>query len=79
MKKGVVESFTDMDAFKIYFGWYAFTVLAWAVLPGKKVEGVELRNGGKLTYPMNGEWIREKGGSEREGFSSIRDGRGRIR
>lgn len=55
MGEGVLDSFKDTTAWAIYFGWYASTVLCWLVLPGKRVEGGELRTGGKLGYKMNGE------------------------
>ncbi|PWN18822.1 putative ERG24-C-14 sterol reductase [Microstroma glucosiphilum] len=53
MLEGVVKSCFDWKAWAIYFGWYAFTVLAWAVLPGPWVEGTELRTGVKLKYKIN--------------------------
>lgn len=56
MLEGVVKSCFDWKAWAIYFGWYAFTVLAWAVLPGPWAEGTELRTGVKLKYKINGEW-----------------------
>ncbi|EPQ31037.1 uncharacterized protein PFL1_01226 [Pseudozyma flocculosa PF-1] len=52
-KQGLVDSFLDGTAWAIYFGWYAFTVLAWAVLPGRWEEGSELRIGGRLDYKIN--------------------------
>ncbi|PWN50038.1 putative ERG24-C-14 sterol reductase [Violaceomyces palustris] len=53
LKYGVLDSFKDLDAWLIYFGWYAFTVLAWAILPGKWERGSELRIGGRLEYKIN--------------------------
>lgn len=47
------SSLVSAEASLVYCAWYAFTVLCWAVLPGKMVEGGELRNGEKVTYPMN--------------------------
>jgi delta14-sterol reductase len=47
-------SLWDTQAFVMYLGWYAFCVVAWAVLPGDWVEGVELRSGGKKQYKING-------------------------
>ncbi|QRV92119.1 C-14 sterol reductase ERG24 [Ceratobasidium sp. AG-Ba] len=46
-------SLFDAKATIAYFAWYAFTVVAWAVLPGDWVEGVELRNGGRISYKIN--------------------------
>ncbi|KAN0065943.1 erg24, C-14 sterol reductase [Thecaphora frezii] len=53
LSAGVAASLTDTTAWAIYFGWYAFTVVAWAVLPGRWEEGSELRIGGRLTYKIN--------------------------
>jgi len=44
----------DTQAALIYFGWYAFCVTAWAVIPGDTVEGTTLRTGEKKTYKING-------------------------
>ena len=49
------ELLLDRRGYEIYFGWYAFTVLCWAVLPGKWIDGGALRNGQRLTYKINGE------------------------
>lgn len=53
MGQGIVDSFKDYQGWAIYFGWYAFTVLCWAVLPGGSKEGLSLRTGEKLTYKIN--------------------------
>ncbi|KAE8215197.1 hypothetical protein CF327_g1493 [Tilletia walkeri] len=53
MKQGILETFKDTTGWTLYFSWYAFTVLAWAVLPGKWVPGVVLRTGEKLEYKIN--------------------------
>ncbi|PWN32829.1 putative ERG24-C-14 sterol reductase [Meira miltonrushii] len=50
---GVKESFLDWQAWAVYFGWYAFCIVAWAVLPGQQVQGTELRTGKKLEYKIN--------------------------
>lgn len=55
MSAGVANSFLDGQGWAIYFAWYAFTVLAWAVVPGPWIEGAELRTGHKLKYKINGE------------------------
>ena len=48
------KSLWDTEAFLVYFGWYAFCIVAWAILPGDWVEGLPLRNGGKKKYKING-------------------------
>lgn len=48
------DACTDSTAWLVYFGWYAYTVLAWFVLPGKWVEGLPLRTGERLKYKVNG-------------------------
>lgn len=53
MVAGVKNSLFDGQAWAIYFGWYAFCVAAWALIPGQELEGTELRTGGKLTYKIN--------------------------
>lgn len=47
------KSLWDTQAALIYLGWYAFCVLAWAILPGDWVEGSQLRDGGKKLYKIN--------------------------
>ncbi|KAF8920411.1 ERG4/ERG24 ergosterol biosynthesis protein [Mucidula mucida] len=47
------KSLWDTQASLIYLGWYAFCVLAWAILPGDLVEGGTLRTGGKKKYKIN--------------------------
>jgi delta14-sterol reductase len=44
----------DTEAAVAYLAWYAFCVIAWAVLPGDQVTGTQLRNGGRKTYRING-------------------------
>lgn len=48
------KSLWSWQATGVYCAWYAWTVVCWALLPGKDLEGVELRNGKKLTYTHNG-------------------------
>ncbi|KAF9052515.1 ERG4/ERG24 ergosterol biosynthesis protein [Hymenopellis radicata] len=43
----------DTEASLIYLGWYAFCVVAWAILPGEQVEGGVLRTGDKKKYKLN--------------------------
>ena len=44
----------DPKAFSIYYSWYAFCLVAWAVLPGDWVQGIQLRNGKYQQYKING-------------------------
>ncbi|KDQ09928.1 hypothetical protein BOTBODRAFT_58446 [Botryobasidium botryosum FD-172 SS1] len=46
-------SLWDTEATLAYLAWFAFTVVAWAVLPGDWVPGTELRNGEKKLYKIN--------------------------
>lgn len=48
------KSLWDTEATLIYFAWYFFCVLAWAVLPGDRVLGTTLRTGEKKQYKING-------------------------
>ncbi|TDL15390.1 ERG4/ERG24 ergosterol biosynthesis protein [Rickenella mellea] len=43
----------DTEAAVAYLGWYTFCVLAWFILPGDWVEGVQLRTGGNKSYKIN--------------------------
>lgn len=47
----------SLNGLYVYSAWYFFTVLCWFILPGKLVEGSEMRNGKKLTYKMNGKFL----------------------
>jgi delta14-sterol reductase len=44
----------DLKAFAIYYSWYAFCLVAWAVLPGDWVQGTKLRDGKHQKYKING-------------------------
>ncbi|CCG85106.1 protein of unknown function [Taphrina deformans PYCC 5710] len=44
----------SVTALTIYFNWFTLLVFLWYILPGKVVQGTELRNGDRLTYKMNG-------------------------
>ncbi|TCD64525.1 erg24, C-14 sterol reductase [Steccherinum ochraceum] len=46
-------SLFDAKGASYYFGWYAFCVVAWMLLPGDWVEGTVLRTGGKQVYKIN--------------------------
>jgi delta14-sterol reductase len=48
------ESLWSWEAAGVYLAWYFWTVACALALPGKEIEGVELRNGKKLKYTMNG-------------------------
>ncbi|KAI0304409.1 ergosterol biosynthesis ERG4/ERG24 [Multifurca ochricompacta] len=43
----------DPEAFALYYSWYTFCLLAWAVLPGDWVRGTQLRNGKYQQYKIN--------------------------
>ncbi len=36
MGQGIIDSFSDLQGWTIYFAWYAFTVLAWAIIPERR-------------------------------------------
>jgi Delta14-sterol reductase len=44
----------DPEGFAVYFGWYAFCILSWVILPGDWVEGLPTRTGQKIKYKING-------------------------
>ncbi|THH31180.1 hypothetical protein EUX98_g2997 [Antrodiella citrinella] len=46
-------SLFDAEATGLYFAWYAFCVVAWALLPGDWVEGSTMRSGEKKSYKIN--------------------------
>lgn len=48
------KSLWSTEAMLVYLAWYAWCVVCALVLPGKEEKGVELRNGQRLTYKMNG-------------------------
>ncbi|EMD40017.1 hypothetical protein CERSUDRAFT_81323 [Gelatoporia subvermispora B] len=47
------KSLWDTQAALMYLAWYTFCIVAWFVLPGDWVEGVQLRSGGKKKYKIN--------------------------
>ncbi|KAI0801735.1 ERG4/ERG24 ergosterol biosynthesis protein [Irpex lacteus] len=47
------KSLWDSQAFVAYLAWYAFTVVAWAVLPGDWIEGTLIRDGSRKQYKIN--------------------------
>jgi hypothetical protein len=44
----------DFEGFMVYFGWYVFTIVCWAVLPGDWAEGLPTRTGERIKYKING-------------------------
>ncbi|KAF7374817.1 Glycosyltransferase family 2 protein [Mycena sanguinolenta] len=44
----------DTQASLIYLAWYAFCLVAWAILPGDLVPGTVLRTGERKLYKING-------------------------
>lgn len=48
------KSLWSWEATAVYVGWYMWTVACWAFLPGQEIDGVELRNGERLKYKING-------------------------
>jgi hypothetical protein len=51
------RSLWDPSAFVVYFAWYAWTVALWYLLPGKWVKGTVLRDGSRLDYKINGNFL----------------------
>ncbi|GAA5846340.1 hypothetical protein JCM9279_001332 [Rhodotorula babjevae] len=47
------ESLWSWEAFAVYLGWYFWCVACAIALPGKEIDGAELRNGKRLKYTMN--------------------------
>ncbi|KAF8071825.1 ERG4/ERG24 ergosterol biosynthesis protein [Lyophyllum atratum] len=47
------KSLWDTEATLMYLAWYAFCIVAWAVLPGDRVEGTTMRTGEKKSYKIN--------------------------
>lgn len=50
-----LQSLFKVEALVVYLAWYAFTVIAWAIIPSIWVRGTPLRNGNHKMYKMNGE------------------------
>ncbi|PVU86212.1 hypothetical protein BB560_006792 [Smittium megazygosporum] len=46
--------FVDRAPIYAYIGWIAWLAALYVVLPGKMASGVQLRDGNKLQYPING-------------------------
>lgn len=46
-------SLWDKEAAIMYAAWYAFCIVAWAILPGDWIDGVQLRTGGRKQYKIN--------------------------
>lgn len=49
-----ILSLFDLQAFIAYVGYLSYLVLAWYLIPGRWVEGTQLRDGSKLKYKENG-------------------------
>ncbi|KAG6821302.1 hypothetical protein H0H93_000163 [Arthromyces matolae] len=46
-------SLWDTQAALIYLAWYAYTVVAWLLLPGDWIQGTTLRTGERKSYKLN--------------------------
>lgn len=49
-------SFFSWEAMAVFAAWFGGLALLHLILPGRKVEGAPLPNGGRLTYKINGGW-----------------------
>jgi delta14-sterol reductase len=49
--------FFSLEACYVYLGWYLYLVLCWLVLPGRWVDGTVLRDGKRLSYKINGQFL----------------------
>jgi hypothetical protein len=47
-------SLFELRPLLIYLAWYAYCVTAWKFLPGAWVGGVQMRDGNKKLYKING-------------------------
>ena len=47
-------SLFELKPFLLYLAWYAYCVVAWAVLPGAWVAAPPMRNGERKHYKVNG-------------------------
>jgi hypothetical protein len=63
----------DPKAFALYYSWYAFCLVTWAVLPGDWVQGTQLRNGKYQWYKINGTIFASARGFFDSRFYSILD------
>lgn len=53
------EIFT-LDSIYLYTAWFTYLAVLYHFLPGKRMPGVEIEPGFRLTYPINGHlsfWI----------------------
>lgn len=48
------QRFFTWEATGIFLGWMALQVALHLILPGRKLQGVQLPNGSRLTYKLNG-------------------------
>lgn len=49
-----VKACFSLDAFLVYVCWWMFQALLYLVVPGEQKQGVQLRDGTHLMYPING-------------------------
>ncbi|KAJ3035898.1 hypothetical protein HDV00_003298 [Rhizophlyctis rosea] len=47
-------TFYTHQAMIVYLGWFLFHAIGYYILPGERIQGTVLRNGKRLTYPING-------------------------
>ncbi|KAI0689711.1 ERG4/ERG24 ergosterol biosynthesis protein [Cytidiella melzeri] len=47
------KSLWDPHAFAAYLAWYAYCVVAWALLPGDWIQGTLIRDGTRKSYKIN--------------------------
>lgn len=53
-REDVIALAFDKDCWLAYLAWFGSLVALDFLLPGKHIEGVELRDGTKLNYKING-------------------------
>lgn len=52
-RKQFIASFLDSTAWKLYYAWYFYCIVAWFCIDGAWVEGLPLRTGERLKYKLN--------------------------
>ncbi|KAJ2239504.1 erg24, C-14 sterol reductase, partial [Coemansia sp. RSA 455] len=48
------RSYVSLEALAYYALWWSWLAMLYFVIPGRTVQGVALRNGQRLDYPING-------------------------